>query len=923
MALLTSLMCNAQQSWDFTATNANDITALKAATTEWSYTESIDRYENIKPINGFLTAGGTILQTTQGLKFKSAEKKLRIDVNKRVQLAGKNIEITIPSLKKGQTVTISFASTGNTVLTLDNLVNLENTSGFTAANMNTTQTGTGTVAADGDVTFSSTAGSVNVFSISVSAAPEPVDPQSTGDDHSVAKNLSKNQAGLQLLSGDIKYYNTEDLADISIDGAKVSVNIKNETTDIFDGNVSEISFCKKSDGEIPGTIENSGVEITEAAGWLESLYMKWNFYEGASSYNVYVKGGKYTDFTKIDYQLIRKYPNYVRADIVGLVEGVYEVKVVPVVISEASGERTEVADKASYAKDIAVKAYDRSGFAHFNYSAGVGAYNNDGSLKDGAKVLYITANTAKTITTSVVTDTKGGTTELTGLQAIISGYEKGCDTTPITFRFIGTVKAADIDEFGSSEEGIQVKGRKADSELNMTFEGIGDDATIHGFGFLVRNSKSVEFRNFGIMHCMDDGIALDTDNSNIWMHNMDVYYGKNRAGDLAKGDGAIDVKSDSKYVTLSYCHFWDTGKSNMLGMKSESGPNYISYHHNWFDHSDSRHPRIRTMSVHVYNNYYDGNAKYGVGVTNGASCFAENNYFRHTHNPLLSSKQGTDAKGDGTLYGEDGGIIKSFGNIYAENGGSAFYVPITYQTNSTSFDCYEASSRDEQVPAEVITLAGGTSYDNFDTNPSLMYSYTPDAAIDVPAIVTGYFGAGRMNHGDCQFTFNNEVDDTSDEINNDLSDLIDSYESSLISIYDEVAESGTEPGGDETGDDEPTPANTIFTSFDKNGIPSNNFFTVTGNGSSSKGEAVIDGKTYSTCLKMESSTSVEFTISEPMKMTLYFGSTETASIKINGNKITGSGNTYSEQLEAGSYELTKDKSVNLFGIKLEAAKSSE
>ena len=130
MALLTSLMCNAQQSWDFTATNANDITALKAATTEWSYTESIDRYENIKPINGFLTAGGTVLQTTQGLKFKSAEKKLRIDVNKRVQLAGKNIEITIPSLKKGQTVTISFASTGNTVLTLDNLVNLENTSGM-------------------------------------------------------------------------------------------------------------------------------------------------------------------------------------------------------------------------------------------------------------------------------------------------------------------------------------------------------------------------------------------------------------------------------------------------------------------------------------------------------------------------------------------------------------------------------------------------------------------------------------------------------------------------------------------------------------------------------------------------------------------------------------------------------------------------
>ena len=110
MALLTSLMGNAQQSWDFTVTNTNDVTALKAATTEWSYTEASDRYENIKAIDGVLTAGNAVLQTTQGLKFKYAEKKLRIDVNKRVQLAGKNIEITIPSLKKGQTVNISFAS---------------------------------------------------------------------------------------------------------------------------------------------------------------------------------------------------------------------------------------------------------------------------------------------------------------------------------------------------------------------------------------------------------------------------------------------------------------------------------------------------------------------------------------------------------------------------------------------------------------------------------------------------------------------------------------------------------------------------------------------------------------------------------------------------------------------------------------------
>ena len=62
---------------------------------------------------------------------------------------------------------------------------------------------------------------------------------------------------------------------------------------------------------------------------------------------------------------------------------------------------------------------------------------------------------------------------------------------------------------------------------------------------------------------------------------------------------------------------------------------------------------------------------------------------------------------------------------------------------------------------------------------------------------------------------------------------------------------------------------------------------------------------------------MKFSIAQKMQLTLYFASTETASIKINGTKITGTGNIYTQVLEAGDYELTKDKSVNLFGIKLE------
>ena len=523
------------------------------------------------------------------------------------------------------------------------------------------------------------------------------------------------------------------------------------------------------------------VEVVEARGWMESAYVKFMLVDGAKSYNVYVKGGQYADYTKIDAQLVRNYGTYGRADAVGLQAGTYAMKIVPV-----SAEGTEMTAQENTVSDLEVRNYPREGFAFINGCPAPGAYNSDGTLKAGAKVFYVTKNTAKTITTTVKTGSKDSNiTTCTGIQTIIDAYQKGYDTTPIAFRFIGLITKDDLDHISSSEEGLQVKGKKADSELNMTFEGIGDDATIHGFGFLVRNAKSVEFRNFAIMRCMDDCISLDTDNSNIWIHHTDQFYGKHGSGDHAKGDGATDVKSDSKYVTVSYNRFWDTGKSNMFGMKSESGPNYISYDHNWFDHSDSRHPRVRTMSVHVWNNYFDNCGKYGVGATSGASVFVENNYFLKTKKPILASQQGTDAQGSGTFSGEDGGMIKSYGN-YFDKTISNFKYYTQNAPASTGYDAYETAARDEQVPATEVTKKGGTPYNNFDTDASLMYVYTPVAAADVPALVTGYYGAGRMNHGDFTYTFKDNVgnDDTDSAYDTTLGNMLDNYQSSFVGFFD-------------------------------------------------------------------------------------------------------------------------------------------
>jgi len=592
--------------------------------------------------------------------------------------------------------------------------------------------------------------------------------------HAVARNSKVNQMCVTTNAGDVKYYNTAELASVKFEGNKTVIAPNDGSdNDEYDASVREINFAKKVESGENGGIENPAgvVQITEAKAWLESAYLKWVPFEGASSYNVYI------DDKKIDTQLIRQYASYFRADVLGLKAGTYSVKVVPV-----NAEGKEMAG-ANTATNLVVKSHNREGFAHFNFE-GIGAYNNDGTLKSDAKVLYITASTAKTVSTDVIVGSKNKKVNAKGFQAIINAYQKGYDATPIAFRIIGKVSLADLDGISSSSEGIQIKGKSGYSTMNMTFEGVGDDATVYGFGFLVRNSKSVEFRNFAIMRCLDDAMSLDTQNSNIWIHHMDLFYGKKgSAADQAKGDGTVDIKGNSKYVTVAFNHFWDNGKSSMCGMKSETGENWITYHHNWFDHSDSRHARVRTMTVHMYNNYYQHCDVYGIGATSGSNIFMESNYFEAVKRPIMSSLQGTDIKGSkGTFSGENGGMIKSYGNVFVDKPSGFSYI--TYADNPASFDAYEVAKPSDQLPASVKTLVGGTCYNNFDTNPDVMYSHTADNAVDVPSIIEGFYGAGRLNHGDIHFDIPDETVVTSGHQQPlpALANILDSYESGVVKV---------------------------------------------------------------------------------------------------------------------------------------------
>ena len=537
--------------------------------------------------------------------------------------------------------------------------------------------------------------------------------------------------------------------------------------------------------------------ITKEYGWFESAAVEWEAVSGATNYNVYVRpvGGTYT---RLDKELVRKYADFYRADALGLKAGSYQMKVVPVI----SGSEDE--SKAMETSALTVTAHDRSGFAHVGMPGGIGAYKNDGTLKDGARVIYVTAKTAKTVTCNVNTGTD---TEFTGLQAILGAFEKGKETRPLCIRIVGTIKKADVDAFNSSAEGIQIKGKSGSTDMNITIEGVGFDATTHGFGFLIRSAKSVELRNFANMICMDDAVSLDTDNHNVWVHNMDFFYGGTGGdADQAKGDGTVDIKGKSSHITVSYNHFYDNGKCSLGGMKSETTDCWMTYHHNWFDHSDSRHPRIRTAFYHCYNNYYDGNSKYAVGVTSGGSAFVEANYFRNVKYPMLSSKQGTDAEGDGTFSGENSGVNKAFNNVIINPRKIQYWSADAQATGA--WDAVLVDNRADAVTATAFT--GGTSYNSAADNAARTQyiENKMDDPEDIPTIVRGSLGAGRMEHGDFTWTFNNSLQDENYDVISDMKSTLVNYESTVQSFADGSAISDRTPatstvnGGDGKGLDQ-------------------------------------------------------------------------------------------------------------------------
>ena len=216
-----------------------------------------------------------------------------------------------------------------------------------------------------------------------------------------------------------------------------------------------------------------------------------------------------------------------------------------------------------------------------------------------------------------------------------------------------------------------------------------DGAEITGGGLNVSDVSNVIIRNIAFADWDDDAVNVEEGATNIWVDHNSFTNGY---------DGAVDIKREADFITVSWNHFFDHDKTSIVGHDDghtdDEGYLRVTYHHNYFDGTDTRHPRVRFGNpVHVYNNYYRDNEEYGVASTMDAGVLVEGNYFESVDNPTH------------TGYADsDDGAIEESDNVYDGSGEP------------------EVGGSVESIP----------------------YDYTVDPAEDIPDIVTSGAGPGNI-----------------------------------------------------------------------------------------------------------------------------------------------------------------------------------
>lgn len=552
--------------------------------------------------------------------------------------------------------------------------------------------------------------------------------------------------------------------------------VDNGNTD--NGNDSE-------DKEDPDADKNAAlIDITELVGLNEQIFGEFTAFDGYE-YKVSYKKSEDTEYKTLESELIFRTLGRLEFYILGISSGKYDIKI--------EAEKNSSLARRTI-KEIEVSAQDRSGYAHFGHGEGIGAYNNDGTVKDGTTILYVTNENKNTITMTI--DGK----EYVGLVDILQ--KQYLSDTPLLIRVIGRISTNQWNyknsaprltdgsnwsndyfdntfstEYGENLVGLKVRytdkcagktytyGTTADglgevrvggsgistttyngktvydddsfinvievqAASNITIEGIGNDAEFFQFGIGFEECSSIEIKNLTFTNYPEDALNFMV-GSDKGVEAYGNYWVHNNT--FNKGYNAWDVTGER-----------DKGAGD--GTIDMAYVHNVTVAYNKFDsckktmlvgNGDS----VKCMNISLHHNYFL-NVGSRLPLTRAANVHSYNNYFSGCSS-CASVRVNSYVFSEANYYNSCGkpfdiklGAVKSYGDIFvSSSSGSATIV----------------STRDQKVSNSC--KPNGKDYSSFDTDHTLFYYDAERGITDadylisadlVPEFVEKHAGAGVM-----------------------------------------------------------------------------------------------------------------------------------------------------------------------------------
>lgn len=513
--------------------------------------------------------------------------------------------------------------------------------------------------------------------------------------------------------------------------------------------------------------EKESFTVTSSGAYQEGLFVEFKSLTNTAlaDYSVEYKPSTSTTYQTLDRELIREKNGIIRFDIIGLSAGEYDVRL--------------SANDLTMTRSFSVVADDRSGYAHFGYTKGIGAYNDDGTLKDNAVVVYVTDETKNTVTAKI------GSKTYTGLVNIIQASTNASHALDV--RILGEIQTT---QWNSKTHG---KGNTADRQNNLenTFKYTTDPSgwdTSSSSNYAKLNEK--EILSKGINSMSDDlakgitqlkgltnQVLRDKEASSAGNYEYDSYYnmldvsgGQNITIEGIGTDAAIFqwgfAFKKCNSIEVKNLRFYNYTE-DAVGFEGSSGKqkdfgNYWVHNcifdlgvNNWdvcFENdktdgdgsTDVKYCHSVTISYTQYNKTHKTNL---IGSSDSALQYnitLHHNYYNQCGSRLPLVRQANIHMYNNYYYGSTGYSSSIRANCYAfvENcyydGGKNPYEIVTSSTYSKTgakyynnlFNNVSSSGsykKENTVTSRTASVSSGcmpdgsTDYSNFDTNATLFY----------------------------------------------------------------------------------------------------------------------------------------------------------------------------------------------------------